>query len=61
MILIGQDDLQPYDKYDRLLDKVTCLGEVLNSELYNNHANILTRYCKTSEFYSESWAKEFGC
>ncbi|MBM2819943.1 MAG: hypothetical protein HW410_1625 [Nitrosarchaeum sp.] len=62
MILIDQDDLQPYDKFDRLLGKVTCSGKVLNSELlYNNHANILKQFCKTSEFSDEPWAKKFGC
>ena len=61
-ITIDQDDLQPYDRYDRLVGKVFCGEKVLNSELlYNNHANILTSYCKTSEFSSETWAKEFGC
>ena len=61
-IIIDQDDLQPYDKYDRLVGKVFCGEKILNSELlYNNHANILTSYCKTSEFSGESWAKEFGC
>ena len=61
-IVIDQDDLQQYDKYDRLVGKVFCGEKMLNSELlYNNHANILTSYCKTSEFSGETWAKEFGC
>ena len=61
-IVIDQDDFQPYDRYDRLVGKVFCGEKMLNSELlYNNHANILTSYCKTSEFSSEIWAKEFGC
>jgi len=35
---------------------------LLNSELlYAGHANILARYCSTSEFAGEAWAKEFGC
>jgi endonuclease YncB( thermonuclease family) len=61
-ITIDQDDKQPYDVYGRLVGKVTCSGKVLNSELLENgHANILTQYCKKSEFASESWAKKFGC
>ncbi|GEM_PF-1800248 len=61
-ITIDQDDLQPYDRYDRLVAKIFCGEKILNSELlYNNHANILTSYCKTSEFSEESWAKDFGC
>lgn len=62
MITINQDDLQKYDKYGRLLGKVFCGDKMLNSELlYNNHANIMTRYCSTSEFSKEPWAIEFGC
>lgn len=61
-ILIDQDDLQPMDDYGRVLAKVYCGDKVLNSELlYNNHANILTQYCSTSEFSGETWAQEYGC
>lgn len=59
---VDQDDNQPYDVYNRMLGKVTCGEKVLNSELlYENHANILSRYCSTSEFSDEAWAQEFGC
>ena len=59
---VDQDDLQPYDKFGRMLGKVICLDKVLNSELLESkHATILTRFCSTSEFSSESWAKKFGC
>ena len=61
-ITVDQDDKQPYDKYKRVVGKVTCSGKVLNSELlYNGHANILKQYCSKSEFSSEPWAKKFGC
>lgn len=61
-ILIDQDDLQPMDKYGRILAKVYCGDKVLNSELlYNGYANILTQYCSTSEFSGEPWAQEYGC
>ena len=61
-ILVDQDDLQPVDKYGRVLAKVYCGDKVLNSELlYNGHAKILTLYCSTSEFSEEPWAKRFGC
>lgn len=61
-ITVDQDDKQPYDKYKRLVGKVFCGDKVLNSELlYKNHATILKKYCSTSEFFSESWAKKFGC
>lgn len=60
--IVDQDDKQPYDAYKRLVGKVMCSGNTLNSDLlYNNHANILTQYCKKSEFATESWAKRFGC
>ena len=61
-ITIDQDDKQPYDKYKRLVGKVFCGDKVLNSELlYNKHAIILKKYCSTSEFSGEVWAKKFGC
>ena len=59
---IDQDDLQPYDKFKRMLGKVTCSGGILNSELlYHKLADISTQYCSTSEFSTESWAQEYGC
>jgi len=62
IITIDQDDKQQYDKYGRLLGKVYCNDKNLNAELlYNGHANILTQYCASSEFSSESWAQKFGC
>lgn len=62
IVLVDQDDLQPFDVYDRMLGKVTCNGKNLNSELlYNGHANILKQYCTTSEFSEDPWAQEFGC
>ena len=61
-ITVDQDDKQPYDKYKRLIGKIFCGDKVLNSELlYNDHATILKKYCSTSEFSSEVWAKKFGC
>ena len=62
IVTVDQDDKQPYDVYNRLLGKVYCGDKVLNSELlFNGHANILTRYCSTSEFSDEDWAQSFGC
>lgn len=61
-VTVDQDDMQPYDVYDRMLGKVTCNNKTLNAELlYAGHANILTQFCSTSEFSSESWAQDFGC
>ena len=61
-ITVDQDDKQPFDIYKRILGKVYCGDNVLNSELlYNGHANILTKYCTTSEFAKEDWAIKYGC
>jgi micrococcal nuclease len=61
-VLVDQDDLQPHDKYDRVLANVICFDKNLSQELLENgHAKILTRFCNTSEFSSESWATKFGC
>ena len=58
----NQDDLQSYDKFNRLLEKATCGDKTLNAELlYNAHANVLTQYCTTSEFAGEQWAIKYGC
>ena len=62
IVTVDQDDKQPYDVYNRLLGKVYCNDKILNSELlFSGYANILTQYCSTSEFSSESWAQKFGC
>lgn len=62
IVTIDQDDLQPYDRYDRMVAKVTCMGQLLNAELlYQKHAVISTSYCKTSEFAGEFWAVDHGC
>jgi len=62
VITVDQDDKQQYDEYGRLLGKVHCNDKILNSELlYNGHANILSKYCASSEFSDESWAQKYGC
>ena len=61
-ITVDQDDRQPFDIYKRILGKVYCGDKVLNSELLDNdHANILVKYCNTSEFAKEDWATKYGC
>ena len=62
LVMVDQDDKQPYDQYERLLGKVICQGKNLNEELLENgFAEISIRYCGTSEFASEAWAKKHGC
>lgn len=59
---IDQDDRQPFDRFKRVVGKVYCSDKNVNSELLENHlAKIMPKYCKTSEFASESWATKFGC
>lgn len=54
--IVDQDDLQPRDKYDRIVGKVICSGKNLNEELLqNNHAIFRDEFCKTSEFAREKW------
>ena len=61
-VIVDQDDLQPFDVHGRMLGKITCSGKVLNSELLENgYANILTGFCKKSEFSSDLWARKYGC
>lgn len=60
--IFDQDDLQPLDRYEREVGKVTCSGVNLNEQLLlNEHAEILTQYCIKSEFADEDWAKKYGC
>lgn len=57
-----QDDLQPLDRYEREVGKITCSDVNLNEQLLlNEHAEILTQYCIKSEFADETWAKKYGC
>lgn len=61
-IIVDQDDGQPFDNYDRMVDKVYCETGIINEMLLRNgHAEILPQYCFTSEFTGEAWAQEFGC
>ncbi len=58
-VLVDQDNLQPHDKYHRILAKVICSDKDLSVELVKSgHAKISKQYCDTSEFADESWT---GC
>jgi len=61
-VLVDQDGMQLYDRYDRMVAVVYCDGTLLNAELlFANHAAILKSFCKVSEFGNEDWAKRYGC
>jgi len=61
------DDGQTAGSYGRIIAKVWCLayntdGASLNEMLADRgHADILKRFCKTSEFGSDDWAERHGC
>ena len=58
IVTVNQDEMQPFDTYDRIVALVQCQGKNLNAELFNNHfALIEERYCSKSEFANEDWAK----
>jgi len=62
MVIVDQDDGQPYDRFERMVGVVYCGNNILNAELLNyGHAKILTEYCDHSEFSLEDWAIKYGC
>lgn len=62
IVLVDQDDLQPFDTYNRMMAVVYCGDKNLNAELiYSKNAVIISRYCEVSEFSNEDWAKIDGC
>jgi micrococcal nuclease len=55
--LISQDQLQPYDRYGRIVALVFCQNKNLNAEiLQNNLGSVMKGFCSTSEFAKENWA-----
>ena len=58
-VIVDQDDKKHYDKYKRILGKIICNGENLEAKLLSggHHAKIDKKFCKTSEFATEDWAK----
>jgi endonuclease YncB( thermonuclease family) len=61
-VLVDEDDGQTEGSFDRMIAKVFCGNRVLNAELLNAGLAIIdTRFCETSEFTHEEWAKSNGC
>lgn len=63
IVIVDQDDKQPFDKYKRVLGKVICNGENLNAKLLSSgyHAKISKQFCSVSEFSAETWVQQYGC
>lgn len=65
--MYDMDDNQKDGSYGRIIAKVWCFGypvetpeNSLNALLIDSgHAEILSRFCSTSEFSNDSWAKPF--
>jgi micrococcal nuclease len=72
MALVDQDDGQTRGSYGRMIGEVYCnykvgvknlnlTTNVSEEMLKSGLAEILTKFCDSSEFSSELWAKKYGC
>ena len=72
MALVDQDDGQTRRSYGRMIGEVYCnfkagvenltlTKNLSEEELKSGLAEMLTKYCASSEFASELWAKKYGC
>ena len=72
MALVDQDDGQTRGSYGRMIGEVYCnfkagvenltlTKNLSEEELKSGLAEMLTKYCASSEFASELWAKKYGC
>jgi len=60
--LVDQDDGQTSGSFGRMVAKVVCGSDVVNSRLLEEGlAEIDRKFCSISEFASEDWAKKYGC
>lgn len=70
--LVDQDDGQTRGSYGRMIAEVYCnfkvgaknltlTKNVSEEMLKSGLAEILTKFCDSSEFASELWAKKYGC
>jgi micrococcal nuclease len=70
--LVDQDDGQLRGSYGRMIGEVYCnfnagvenltlTKNLSEEELESGLAEMLTKYCASSEFASELWAKKYGC
>lgn len=72
MALVDQDDGQTRGSYGRMIGEVYCnfkagvenltLTKNLSEEMLKSGlAEMLTKYCASSEFATELWAEKYGC
>ena len=62
MATVDEDDGQRDGSHGRVIGVVHCNGHNLNAELVDaGHAEILERFCGTSEFSNSDWAIRNGC
>ena len=63
--LVDEDDLQTRGSYGRMIGLVYCGGDnqVLINQLLleGGYAKIFERYCRNSEFSTQTWAVAYGC
>ena len=61
-VIVDQDDLQPFDNYDRMVGVIHCNGNNLNEELVESKYGFLSaHFCNSSEFSTQKWAQDHGC
>ncbi len=61
-VTVDQDDLQPVDRYGRVLGVIYCNDVNLNERLLESGWGYLSsQFCSTSEFENASWAQKYGC
>jgi len=60
--LVDEDDKQTSGSYGRMVAKIVCGTNVVNSSLLEEGlGEIDTKFCFKSEFASEDWARKYGC
>lgn len=60
--LVDEDDKQTSGSHERMVAKIVCGTNVVNSRLVEEGlGEIDKKFCSVSEFASEDWAKKYGC
>jgi len=60
--LVDEDDGQTEGSYGRILGVIYCNGFNLNEELVESEFGyVISRFCDSSEFANDEWARKHGC